>query len=239
MKEQLKNHPDESAHDEHMLTRQRLLEAAGEVFAEVGFKGATVRDICGRAGANVAAVNYHFGDKERLYSAVLRYAHSVAAAKLSPLSIDPATPAAEKLGGFIWHMLHKILGEGRPAWHGKLMSREMVDPTPALDELVASEIRPMHDLLKTIVIDLLGPQASGDRILVARCMASVIGQCLFYHNCRPVIDRLGLITHYDPAELAPHVTAFSLAGIAAMAASAKAASAPSSTDRAGAKESQE
>ena len=47
-------------------TRQRVLEAAGEVFAERGFRAATVREICQRAKANLAAVNYHFGDKERL-----------------------------------------------------------------------------------------------------------------------------------------------------------------------------
>ena len=48
-------------------TRQRLLQAAGQLFAEKGYEGASVRDICKKAQANFAAVNYHFHDKERLY----------------------------------------------------------------------------------------------------------------------------------------------------------------------------
>ena len=51
-------------------TRLQLIEAAGEVFAEMGFQNATVREICRRAGANVAAVNYHFQSKEALLDAV-------------------------------------------------------------------------------------------------------------------------------------------------------------------------
>jgi TetR/AcrR family transcriptional regulator, regulator of cefoperazone and chloramphenicol sensitivity len=60
---------------DQLVTRQRLLEAAGEVFADLGFRSATVRDICRRADANIAAVHYHFGDKEQLYAAAVHYAH--------------------------------------------------------------------------------------------------------------------------------------------------------------------
>ncbi|MGQ9671001.1 MAG: TetR family transcriptional regulator, partial [Desulfosoma sp.] len=50
-----------------LATRARLLDAACDVFAEKGYRGARLADICRRAGANIAAVNYHFGDKASLY----------------------------------------------------------------------------------------------------------------------------------------------------------------------------
>ena len=55
-------------------TRDKVLAQAGEVFAEKGFRKATVREIAARAGANLNAVNYYFGDKQGLYRAVIEAA---------------------------------------------------------------------------------------------------------------------------------------------------------------------
>ena len=56
-------------------TKDRLIQAAGGVFAQKGFQSATIREICSLAGTHVGAVNYHFRDKEGLYAAVLDYTH--------------------------------------------------------------------------------------------------------------------------------------------------------------------
>ena len=55
-------------------TRERLIAAGASVFADNGFRGAAVRDICNLARVNPGAISYHFGGKRQLYRAVLRSA---------------------------------------------------------------------------------------------------------------------------------------------------------------------
>jgi len=54
-------------------TQIKIIEAAEREFSERGFHGASIRDITSKAGANVAAINYHFGSKEELFIAMIRY----------------------------------------------------------------------------------------------------------------------------------------------------------------------
>ena len=136
--------PAGSGDASHAETRRQLLEAAGTVFAESGYRDATVREICRRAGANVAAVNYHFGDKETLYLEVLRYAHSKALEKYPPLlGVADNAPPEKKLRAFVHSLLLRIFDKGPTAWHGKIMLREMIEPSSALDSLVEERMRPM------------------------------------------------------------------------------------------------
>jgi TetR/AcrR family transcriptional regulator, regulator of cefoperazone and chloramphenicol sensitivity len=199
-------------------TRQRLLEAAGEVFAKRGFRHSTIREICGRARANLAAVNYHFGDKQRLYAAVLEYAHARAREKYPLVDENAELPPAQRLQAFIHHIIFSLFGAGAPSWPGQLMAQEMIEPTAALDDLVDQTIRPLSEKLAAIVGELLA--AGGTEARVRLCQLSIIGQCLHHRNARPVIERLFPQQQYRPediAALADHITRFSLGALRELA----------------------
>jgi AcrR family transcriptional regulator len=197
-------------------TRQRLLESAGEIFAQRGYRGAMVREICRCAEANVASVNYHFGDKRRLYSAVLQHAFEQAMAKYPPdMGLAPSASATQRLHAFVESLLLRTLGTGSPAWLGKLMMREMLEPTDALDELVNRSMGPVFERLRKLVREITG---SSDERANFHCSASVVAQCIFFHTARYFISRIYPQQKYSPqdiAALADHVTTFSLAGLGA------------------------
>ncbi len=193
-------------------TRRRLLEAAGEVFADKGYRAATVREICRRAGANVAAVNYYFGDKKALYVAVVGYAHGSETGLPLPRWPDDA-PAEERLRLFIEQTLATHFEQKGPPWKAQLMIRELTEPTEACAALVDAFIRPWAILLQRILDDLLPPETSQmDRYLVA---FSIVGQCLFHRARNPIAERLtnGQYRQFDVRRLADHITRFTLAAL--------------------------
>ena len=200
-------------------TRERLVEAAGAVFSESGYRAATVRDIVTRARANIAAVNYHFGDKEHLYAAVLQHFAKESLAKHPPHGgLHPDATPEEQLHAFVRSFLLRIFDQGHQAVHGKLMAREMIEPTSALGRIVEQMIRPLYGRLCAIVRAIAGPGAGVGA--VERAAKSVVGQCLFYKHCAPVLRLLDgrLPDLRDIDALADHIVSFSVAGIRALGA---------------------
>lgn len=194
-------------------TRLRLISAAGEVFAEQGFHAATVRDICGKAQANLAAVNYYFGDKMGLYVEAVQAAHCG-----GPEMAKPQWPAGiapqEKLRFFVRRWLEHFMDEHRPSWHTRLMLQEMADPTEACEKLVEAYIRPMADTLREILGELVSPHVSTKQSWMIGF--SIVGQCLFYKVHRPVAELLmgrELYRELDLDTLADHISRFSLAAL--------------------------
>jgi AcrR family transcriptional regulator len=194
-------------------TRERLLEAAGQVFAREGFKGGSVRRITEQAGVNIAAVNYYFRDKERLYVEAVKSACDAQSGRFPFPDWPPGTPARRRLEDFIRTMVRRILDPASPPWKRQLMLRELGEPTPACAELVRDTIRPVADVLMGILAELLPSAPQRRRVLIA---FSIIGQCLYYRVARPVIGHLlgeQEAAALDPALVAEHVTRFSLAAL--------------------------
>src|SRR5262245_47886141 len=124
-------------------TRERVLRAAAQLFADRGFKKVTVRDICKAARANVAAVNYHFGDKSGLYREVLRRAiEIVRSTSDAARTAGEGRPAEERLRRYIHVSLCRVVTDSHSSWISRLIHREIADPTPAFDALVDQGIRP-------------------------------------------------------------------------------------------------
>lgn len=141
--------PGES--DEVQGTRERILKSAEELFAERGFETVSLRDITGSAGANVAAVNYHFGSKEKLIDAVVeRHATPINHERLELLDGceakhgESAVPVAEILESFLSPVLRHICsGEMSDHLFGKFMGRLIGERGYVLPEAV----RPLFQMM--------------------------------------------------------------------------------------------
>lgn len=196
-------------------TRQRVLEAAGPLFAARGFDAVSVREITERAGTNVASVNYYFGGKEALYVETVRHAAALAEQHTPHPPLVPGQPPEDRLREFIRAFLTRVLGQEKSGWHRDLIFREVADPRPgACEGFVEHFVRPSFELLVGLVRDLAAPEVPADRL---RMMAgSVIGQMLHYHHCRHILT---FLAGKDWAEthtidvLTDHVHRFSLAAI--------------------------
>jgi AcrR family transcriptional regulator len=213
--------PPPSGPQEAAATRARLIEAAGEVFAAHGFQAATVREICARAPANIAAVNYHFGDKTELYLAVIR--ESVCAAVEDRQSLMSSDTPEEELRATIFAMLGKMAADAkRPAWHFRIMAHEMVAPTAVFTRVVDEVIGPQYGRLRTIISKIIGAAPGHERTRLAA--NSVIGQVILYAHGRPVIERLWpgfAMDEKTTGRIADHIAAFSLCSLKEMRSRAK------------------
>ncbi|WP_295880505.1 TetR/AcrR family transcriptional regulator [uncultured Thiohalocapsa sp.] len=198
-------------------TRERLLAAALEVFAERGYEAATIREICSRAGANTAAVHYHFGDKRSLYEAI--YGTLFETLRQRRTDFLPAgAPPAERLRVYIRALFEEIFccagNTERQVQLSTIYLSEMANPSEVLDRIVTEHLEPDARELYSIVGELLGRPPEHPQTI--DCAASVVGQILYYYHAAPILTRL----HPDRAavperldQLVEHVWRFALGGI--------------------------
>lgn len=197
-------------------TKKKLFNAGIRVFADKGYRDATVREICKKAGAaNINAVNYYFGSKEKLYRKILDSIFS-AYDRFDLEEWDKKTPQ-EQLRSMILNfcaMLYK-----NNAFASDITSifiSEMTRPSPFIQELVDAYNQPRIERHLKMFRNLLGEGSTDD--MARDCLVSVAGQLLYYSFAWPVFSRL--FPDYSADERyeqwADHVYEFSLGGIEAI-----------------------
>ena len=192
-------------------TYNNLLAAAAEVFAEKGYRDATIAEICEKTRANIAAVNYHFGDKETLYREAWRYSFSESIKAHPPDGgVSGDAPPEERLRGQIAALLHRVADENNNK-EFLIVQREFANPTGLLIEIMEEVIRPLQEQTQDLIRELIGPEASDAQVQF--CEISIISQCI-----NPMVLRRGDDTDNPPGiknlkAYANHVVQFSLAGI--------------------------
>jgi AcrR family transcriptional regulator len=200
-------------------TKERILESAGIIFGKKGFKDATIRGIAREAQVNIAAINYHFRDKEGLYGAVLEDVFHTGFTRFpaTPETGDDAGPQ-QRLRIFIKAMFYRL--QSREGWggmsgQGRLIARELLDPSPAFEKILDKYVKPHKDLLLNIIVDIMQIDPGPKKLLP--CAISIIGQCIYYALASTLIRKISADnapTEDNLDQLADSVWLFSLGGIA-------------------------
>ncbi|HDP35211.1 MAG TPA: TetR/AcrR family transcriptional regulator [Candidatus Hydrogenedentes bacterium] len=139
-------------------TKEALLFAAGELFAEHGVEGTSIRAIAEKCQANIAAVNYHFGTKENLYHVLIRRVLEKTRCRRAEALMkrkqdwahDPLK-CAEALYGIVEEHIHQYFTGTHPRWYGRLFMRILLQPTPAIGEIMSELVMRDFDSLKEVL----------------------------------------------------------------------------------------
>jgi len=196
------------------ITRQHILEIAGRTFAERGYADTTSKEICARAGTNMAAVNYHFGGKDGLYGAVLVEVHQrlLRLESLAAIAQGPGS-ARDKLARLIGYV---VAGMTDRRWHTRVYARELLAPSPLFETMMAGEVRPKLAILKGILSEVTGIPPHDPAL--ARCFLTVFAPCVMLLVANPAaLSQVVPHVRRNRAALAEHFKTYALAGLDAAA----------------------
>lgn len=203
--------------------RERLLDAAERLFAELGYAATSVRDITAEAGCNLAAVNYYFGGKANLYrEAFLRGVAGVREQRIEALRAamerEPWPQLEDVLGRFAAAFLAPLDG-GRGPTLFQLWMREQIDPQLPPETFAAEMVLPIRRALGAALQRLVPTLSERDATL---CIQSFVAQLAnLFHLRRHALPRGAAGTQASTADQIRHIAAFTAAGIEAVAAKAR------------------
>ena len=205
-------------------TRERILDAALDLFGERGLTGTTVRDIAGRAKVNVAAISYHFGGKDELYREVARTVIGgietrVASRAAHILQDPPAEPAAAlaALETMMETVVDVIVGPQEMRRAARFISREQMQPTAAFEILFGTFPR-LHTIACRLLAAAAGLEPEAEETRLRTFL--LIGQAVFLRIDEAVVLKRMEIERYD-AEFLDKVKTLLKQNLRAIVASAR------------------
>ncbi|CNJ22290.1 putative DNA-binding transcriptional regulator [Yersinia aldovae] len=175
-----------------------MIQAATELFGELGLKGATTRDIAQRAGQNIAAITYYFNSKEGLYLAVAQQIADFIQNAFSPLvqEIDQflQQPAAEQAAEQQLHYIRRgllqfshLMTQPETLNISKIMAREQLSPSEAYPLIHTQAIAPLHQKMNHLLAAFIGADASATKTILHT--HALIGEVLAFRLARETIRR--------------------------------------------------
>lgn len=178
-------------------TRTRLLEAALDHFGHAGYDGANIRAIAAAAGANIAAVNYHFGGKQALYLAVARHIVDQIRLKTWPQGMPAIadTDLAKASKAQVRAILRSVVDTAgltllaspdAERW-ARFIVREQLEPTEAFDVLYEGVLGHIYELITRLVARLLDLDPKSPQARLE--MFALMGQALVFRIGRAAVLR--------------------------------------------------
>lgn len=216
-------------------TKTTILDAAETLFAEYGYDATSLRDLTQEAGVNLAAVNYHFGGKEQLATAVLaRRIGPINAERRRRIDALPVRPAlADVVRAFVEPTFPTATG--CPSGHVapgrdfcRLMGRLMLDQPAFLRTFLAEQFR---DLGSRFEATLRRALPRGDRATTWWRLHFMAGAMAHTLHSGDGLAHLtgGLCDATDVDAVVEQLVAFTTAGLAAPAPKARATAAVAAT----------
>jgi AcrR family transcriptional regulator len=171
-------------------SREKLLEAAIDLFGQRGFDGVSTREIAARAGVNISGIAYQFGGKEDLYLACTQHIAEIVRSRLAGPSDarppDPATMSAAEAAAALRQMVSRFarffLGAAELDRFARMVLREQMDPTPAFETLYGNTIAPMHQHLCMLWGRTTGQDPESEAVKLATF--GIISQLMFFRFSR-------------------------------------------------------
>ncbi len=199
-------------------TRDRLLIQAEQLFAQKGFAAVSVREITAAADSNLAAINYHFGNKMNLYLSVFKErwvprADGVRKFFRKYLSEKNDPDTADMVRAIATAFLVGSMTDNERQCHINLMLRELAHPTEAVNIVVEEVIRPMHIAVRELIRPSLPENICLEQLTLS--IFSIISMIVYFGFAQPVVSRV-MNQEFDPqfkSRVIDHIVSFAMNGI--------------------------